>query len=84
MSKSIRSKLKINMLVIALCLAAFTTTPVFAEDEEPFNPPTPENNAGCSIEEETDGDCGVPTKSPKPKVHAKRLTTYSGRGSPSL
>lgn len=68
------------MLALPLCLAASITTPVFAEDEDPFNPPTPdESYAGCSIEEETDGDCGVPTKSPKPKVHAKRLTIYSAR-----
>ncbi len=84
MSKSVRSKMRFGVLAIPLCLAAFTTTPVFAEDDD-FDPPPTERDAGCTIEEETDGDCGAPVKGanpkapPKAKVHSKMLTTYSAR-----
>lgn len=76
--------MKIGMLAIPLCLAALTTTQVFAGDGDEEDPP-PASPPACSIEEETDGDCGAPAKGsnpkapPKAKVHSKMLTTYSAR-----
>lgn len=74
--------MKIGMLVITFCLAAFTVPQAFAQDdEETWEPPTglgpPDKNE--ETEKETDGDNDVPKKAPKPKVHSKVLVTYGAR-----